>query len=80
MRATRWGSADDESPPAVDPMRLVVDHGDPMPGPCEHERCGEASGPATDDEHIGGNVGCGAVHDADTSAGAGASIVATCGW
>ena len=48
-------------------VRLVVDHGDPMPGPCQHECCGEAGGPAADDQHVAGNVACGAVHDADTS-------------
>ena len=60
-------------------VRLVVDHGDPVPGPGEHECCCEPGGAATDDEHVAGNGCCGGVHDADTSAGVAASPIATCG-
>jgi hypothetical protein len=35
---------------------LVVDDGDPMPCSREDERCGEAGGTATDDQHVAGHI------------------------
>ena len=60
-------------------VRLVVDHSDPVPGPCQHQRCRESGGAAADDEHVAGGDACGSVHEADTTFDAEASASATCG-
>ena len=62
-------------------LGLVIDHGDPVPGPRQHERCREPSRPTTDDQHVAADgVACSAVHDADTWAGVVSSTAGMCGW
>ena len=55
--------------------RVVLDHGDPMPGSGQHEGCRQAGGPTADDQHVADDI-AGGLHHADTSVGAETSVAA----
>ena len=60
-------------------VRLVVDHGDPVPGPGEHECCREPGGAAADDDHVAGDGAAVAFMTPTPPPRAAASATATCG-